>query len=64
MLSVLDKLRTDRKLRIVIDCDPEFPFAMMRFWGTYKLEIQAKLDAADTERAAGEGFNHKERSIR
>lgn len=51
MLSILDELRTDRKIRIVIDCDPDFPVAMMRFWGTYKPEIQAKLDAASAELA-------------
>lgn len=43
MLSILNDLRTDRKIRIVIDCDPDFPVAMMRYWGKYQPELGAKL---------------------
>lgn len=50
MLSIFNEIRTDRKIRVVIDIDPDFPIAMMRFWGTYRPEIQAKLDAANAER--------------
>lgn len=40
MLSIIDYLRTDRKIRIVIDCDPEFPVSMMRYWGTHNSKMQ------------------------
>lgn len=42
MLQTLDQLRKDRKIRLVLDYDPDFPIAMVRFWGTYLPEIQAK----------------------
>lgn len=45
MLQILDDLRKDRKIRLIIDYDPDYPVAMARFWGTYLPEIQEKFDA-------------------
>lgn len=50
LTAVLDNLRKDRRIRLVIDYDPDFPVAMARFWGTYKPEIQARVDAEESKR--------------
>lgn len=56
MLQILDELRLDRKIRLIIDYDPDFPIAMARFWGTYLPEIKAKMDAARAESALRHGW--------
>lgn len=47
MLGILDELRADQKIRIVIDCDPDFPVAMMRYWGTHRPGSKLKLECSE-----------------